>query len=92
MVRQFNRKEINERLHGKIAAKKPIVIGGAGIGLVAKIADQAGIAAKICSRILWVKGAVSRAFTSNATVMPASSLSKSGPDKFITGTLSADRV
>ena len=43
MVRQFNRKEINERLHGKIAAKKPIVIGGAGIGLVAKIADQAGI-------------------------------------------------
>ena len=43
MVRQFNRKEINERLHGKIAAKKPIVIGGAGRGLVAKIADQAGI-------------------------------------------------
>ena len=43
MVRQFSRKEINERLHGKIAAKKPIIIGGAGIGLVAKIADQAGI-------------------------------------------------
>jgi len=43
MVRQFNRKEINERLRAKIAAKKPIIIGGAGIGLVAKIADQAGI-------------------------------------------------
>ncbi|MEG0834280.1 MAG: phosphoenolpyruvate hydrolase family protein [Christensenellaceae bacterium] len=43
MVRQFSRNEINERLHDKISAKKPIVIGGAGIGLVAKIADQAGI-------------------------------------------------
>lgn len=43
MVRQFNRKEIQLRLQTKIAAKKPIVIGGAGIGLVAKIADQAGI-------------------------------------------------
>ena len=43
MVRQFTRKEINERLHSKIAEKKPIIIGGAGIGLVAKIADQTGI-------------------------------------------------
>ena len=43
MVRQFTRKEINARLHKKIAEKKPIVIGGAGIGLVAKIADQTGI-------------------------------------------------
>lgn len=38
-----HRKEINERLRKKIADKKPIVIGGAGIGLVAKIADQTGI-------------------------------------------------
>ena len=43
MVHQFTRKEINARLRQKIADKKPIVIGGAGIGLVAKIADQAGI-------------------------------------------------
>lgn len=43
MVRQFNRAEINERLHGKIKAGQPIIIGGAGIGLVAKIADRAGI-------------------------------------------------
>ncbi len=43
MVRQFTRKEINERLRAKIAAKRPIIIGGAGIGLVAKIADQTGI-------------------------------------------------
>ena len=40
MVHQFTRKEINARLRQKIADKKPIVIGGAGIGLVAKIADQ----------------------------------------------------
>lgn len=43
MVRQFNRKEILARLRAKRSEKKPIVIGGAGIGLVAKIADQAGI-------------------------------------------------
>jgi predicted TIM-barrel enzyme len=43
MVRQFTRKEILERLRAKIEAKKPIIIGGAGIGLVAKIADQAKI-------------------------------------------------
>lgn len=43
MARQFTRKEILERLRAKIAAKKPIIIGGAGIGLVAKIADQAKI-------------------------------------------------
>lgn len=43
MVRQFTRKEIQARLRKKIADRKPIVIGGAGIGLVAKIADQAGI-------------------------------------------------
>ena len=43
MIRQFNRAEIKQRLRAKISAKKPIVIGGAGIGLVAKIADQTGI-------------------------------------------------
>ncbi len=40
MVRQFTRKEILDRLNAKIESKKPIIIGGAGIGLVAKIADQ----------------------------------------------------
>ena len=40
MVRQFTRKEILDRLNAKIENKKPIIIGGAGIGLVAKIADQ----------------------------------------------------
>ena len=40
MVRQFSRKEILERLNAKIEEKRPIIIGGAGIGLVAKIADQ----------------------------------------------------
>ncbi|HCS75067.1 MAG TPA: hypothetical protein DIW17_14485 [Clostridiales bacterium] len=43
MVKQFKRVEINDRLHKKIEASKPIIIGGAGIGLVAKIADQEGI-------------------------------------------------
>ena len=43
MVRQFSRKEILDRLNAKIAEKRPIIIGGAGIGLVAKIADQAKI-------------------------------------------------
>lgn len=40
MIKSFNRKEIKERLHKKVKDKKPIIIGGAGIGLVAKIADQ----------------------------------------------------
>ena len=48
MVHQFTRKEINARLRQKIADKKPIVIGGAGIGLVAKLQIRQG---SICS---WV--------------------------------------
>ncbi len=43
MVRQFSRKETVEKLHAKAAEKKPIIMGGAGIGLIAKIADKAGI-------------------------------------------------
>ena len=42
-LRQFSRAEINENLHEKVKRKEPIIIGGAGIGLVAKMADQAGI-------------------------------------------------
>ena len=42
-MRQFTRTEIQERLRAHIEAKEPIVMGGAGIGLVAKVADQAGI-------------------------------------------------
>lgn len=40
---RFTRKEINDKLHAKVAGKEPLVLGGAGIGLIAKIADQAGI-------------------------------------------------
>jgi len=39
----FSRSEILKRLNDKIAQRKPIVMGGAGIGLVAKAADAAGI-------------------------------------------------
>lgn len=42
-MKQFTRQEILERLWKKIKDKKPIIMGGAGIGLVAKAADQAGI-------------------------------------------------
>jgi predicted TIM-barrel enzyme len=42
-MRQFTRKEIIERLRKKIDDQKPILMGGAGIGLVAKAADRAGI-------------------------------------------------
>lgn len=42
-MRQFSRGEILERLRKKIVERKPIVMGGAGIGLVAKAADRAGI-------------------------------------------------
>lgn len=42
-MKQFFREEIRERLYTKRANRKPIVIGGAGIGLVAKVADRAGI-------------------------------------------------
>ena len=39
----FTRQQINERLGAVIAAGRPIVMGGAGIGLIAKILDTAGI-------------------------------------------------
>lgn len=42
-MRQFARGEILERLRAKIQNNKPIIMGGAGIGLVAKVADYAGI-------------------------------------------------
>jgi len=42
-MRQFTRVEILERLRRKMAAREPIIMGGAGIGLVAKAADRAGI-------------------------------------------------
>jgi predicted TIM-barrel enzyme len=42
-MRQFSRAQILERLVDLQARSKPIVIGGAGIGLVAKAADRAGI-------------------------------------------------
>ncbi len=42
-MRQFTRSEINKNLREKVKRKEPIIIGGAGIGLVAKMADRAGI-------------------------------------------------
>ena len=40
---KFTRQEILSRLKEKIKKGQPIVMGGAGIGLVAKVADRAGI-------------------------------------------------
>lgn len=40
---QFTRKEIKDKLHAQIRRKEAVIIGGAGIGLVAKCADMAGI-------------------------------------------------
>jgi predicted TIM-barrel enzyme len=42
-MRQFTRGEILERLAAVRARSEPIVLGGAGIGLVAKAAERAGI-------------------------------------------------
>jgi predicted TIM-barrel enzyme len=42
-MRQFSRTEILERLRTKIKKNQPILMGGAGIGLIAKVADRAGI-------------------------------------------------
>lgn len=42
-VRQFSRGEIHERLRVVRDAGRPIVLGGAGIGLVAKAAEHGGI-------------------------------------------------
>jgi predicted TIM-barrel enzyme len=39
----FTRAKILERLRAKIVAKRPLVMGGAGIGLVAKVMDRAAI-------------------------------------------------
>ncbi|HEY3621612.1 MAG TPA: phosphoenolpyruvate hydrolase family protein [Roseiarcus sp.] len=39
----FSRSQILERLRGKISARKPLIMGGAGIGLVAKTMDRGGI-------------------------------------------------
>jgi predicted TIM-barrel enzyme len=39
----FSRAETLERLRVKMARREPIVLGGAGIGLVAKVIDRAGI-------------------------------------------------
>src|SRR5947209_2910511 len=42
-MRRFSRDQILERLRHKVTAREPIILGGAGIGLVAKAADRAGI-------------------------------------------------
>lgn len=42
-MKQFSRQEIIARLRKKIEDQQPIIMGGAGIGLVAKAADRAGI-------------------------------------------------
>jgi predicted TIM-barrel enzyme len=42
-MKQFSRAEILERLRTKINNNQPIIMGGAGIGLIAKVADRAGI-------------------------------------------------
>jgi predicted TIM-barrel enzyme len=42
-MRQCTRSEILARIKDKVAKRQPIVMGGAGIGLIAKAADCAGI-------------------------------------------------
>lgn len=42
-MRQYTRSEVLGRLHATLAAGRPLVIGGAGIGLVAKAAEKGGI-------------------------------------------------
>jgi predicted TIM-barrel enzyme len=42
-MRQFTRSEVLARLHATLASGRPLVIGGAGIGLVAKAAEMGGI-------------------------------------------------
>ncbi len=39
----FYRSQILEKLRAKVAAGQPLIMGGAGIGLVAKIMDRSGI-------------------------------------------------
>ncbi len=40
---RWTRQSIVERLHAKVARREPLLLGGAGIGLVAKAVDRAGI-------------------------------------------------
>ena len=42
-LKQFTRQIIREQLQEKVKKREPIIIGGAGIGLVAKMEDRAGI-------------------------------------------------
>ncbi len=42
-MRQFTRAEIHDRLRAVLAEGRPIIVGGAGIGLVAKAAERGGI-------------------------------------------------
>ena len=42
-VQPFSRSEIRDRLAAKVAAREPFLFSGAGIGLVAKAADRAGV-------------------------------------------------
>lgn len=44
----FTRKEILEKFHAKIARKEPIISTGAGAGIVASMAEKAGIDFLIC--------------------------------------------
>ena len=43
MIKTFTRAEILADLKAKVDRKEPIIMGGAGIGLIAKIEDMAGI-------------------------------------------------
>lgn len=42
-MKRFTREEILTNFHDKVAKKEPIIIGGAGVGIVAKCAEKAGI-------------------------------------------------
>ncbi|MFC9420013.1 phosphoenolpyruvate hydrolase family protein, partial [Bacillus mobilis] len=39
----MTRQQIRDRFTAKVAQRSPLILGGAGIGLVAKAADRAGI-------------------------------------------------
>lgn len=42
-MKQYSREKLLEMLHAKVANGTPIIVGGAGYGLMAKIEDRAGI-------------------------------------------------
>lgn len=42
-MKKYMRKEILEHLRAKVVKREPIIIGGAGVGIIAKCAEQAGI-------------------------------------------------